>query len=504
MRTLYTNFLWWRTGEPQSMLVEDGRVVSRGVSVEADAPVQDLSGATIRPSFIDNHCHILPTGLDLRKLHLGSCQSNQEVLDAVRDRLGQVSDGGWLEAVHYDQNKFGGVFLTRTDLDAISSDVPILLNHVNGHASIANSAALTAAGVGEFADDPPGGSLGRFEDGRVNGVLFESADDLVSESAPAPTLEAMVEAILLAGERMADDGICCASDMMTGRFNLLQELEAYRMAVDRGCRILTRLYLQWGEVFKRDGGWRSDEVREAVEGFASTPECRIGGVKIFADGAIGSATAAIYGRYSGEKTAGYSISRHAKDAAGHTEQEVSGQLIYAPERLNQMVRIAHEAGFQIAIHSIGDYSTDLVMDAYSKLDNPSRHRIEHAMLLSDAQIERMARLGCHCTMQPEFLMRFGHSYRRQLGPERTASLKRFRSVKDAGIPLSFSSDRPIVQGNPQDGIQVATSRPEGFDGSENLTYEEAVEAYTVEAARANEDTGLLGGLEAGQLAKFNH
>lgn len=484
------------------MLVEDGRVAYRGVSVEADALLEDLGGATIRPSFIDNHCHILPTGLDLQKLFLGDCRSNQEVLDAVRDRLAETPADKWLLAVHYDQTKFGGVYLTRKDLDTISGVVPILLRHVNGHASVANSAALRAAGVGDDAADPEGGSYGRFEDGTLNGVLFESAHERVTHCAPMPTLEEMTDAILRAGERMADDGICCASDMMTGRFHLLQELKAYRVAADRGCQVLTRLYLQWGEVFKRDGGWRSEEVREAVEGFASTPECRIGGIKIFADGAIGSATAAIYGRYSGEKTAGYSISRHAKDAAGHTEQEVSGQLIYAPERLNQMVRIADEAGFQIAIHSIGDYSTDLVMDAYSKLDNPSRHRIEHAMLLSDSQIERMASLGCCCTMQPEFLMRFGHSYRRQLGPERTASLKRFRSVKDAGIPLSFSSDRPIVQGNPQDGIRVATSRPEGFDAAENLTYEEAVDAYTVEAARANEDVELLGGLEAGQLARF--
>ena len=122
------------------------------------------------------------------------------------------------------------------------------------------------------------------------------------------------------------------------------------------------------------------------------------------------------------------------------------------------------------------------------------------MIMSDQQIERMARLGCYCTMQPEFLMRFGHSYRRQLGPERTALLERFRSVKDAGIPLSFSSDRPIVQGDPMDGISIATARPEGFDSSENLTCEEAIDAYTIEGARANEDLAEMGGLEPGQLA----
>lgn len=506
MRTLYKNFRWWRTGEQQEMLVEGGLVVHRGASQQgilADE-VQDLAGVTIQPSFIDNHCHILPTGLDLLKLHLGSCTSNQEVLDAVSDRLREVPDGKWLLAVHYDQTKFGGVFLNRNDLDAISTNIPILLRHVNGHASVANSAALRSAGVEDNTKDPSGGSYGRFDDGRINGVLFESAHEKVTQHAPAPSLDEMVDAILLAAERMADFGIHCATDMMTGRFNLLQELEAYQIAASRGSRIFTRLYLQWGEVFKRDGGWRSDEIRQAVQSFPNSLSSKIGGIKIFADGAIGSATAAIYGRYSGEQTAGYTISRSAKDASDHAPEnlEVSGQLIYTPDRLNDMVRIAHEAGYQLAIHTIGDYSTDLVMDAYEKLDNPKRHRIEHAMLLSDAQIERMANLGSYCTMQPEFLMRFGHSYRRQLGPKRTNVLERFRSVKDAGIPLSFSSDRPIVQGDPRDGIRIATNRPEGLEANENLTFEEAIDAYTVEAARANEDQGVMGSLETGEVASW--
>ncbi len=488
------------------MLVENGYVLGRSAGIEASDGVHtvNLDGAKIQPSFIDNHCHILPTGLDLLKLNLGSCTSNQQVLDSVRDAVKGVESDRWLHAVHYDQTKFGGEYLNKNDLDAISENVPILLRHVNGHASVANSEALRRAGVGPTAEDPLGGSYGRFPTGEVNGVLFENAHEKVTQAAPAPTLEEMISGILLAGERMADYGIACASDMMTGRFNLFQELDAYRIAAEKGCRIKTRLYLQWGEVFKRDGTWRSQEVKEAVEGFSASSECRIGGIKIFADGAIGSATAAIYGRYSGAEPNGYTISRSAKSASQHAPEnlEVSGQLIYTPDRLNDMVRVAHEAGYQIAIHSIGDYSTDLVMDAYEKLDNASRHRIEHAMLLSDSQIERMAKLGCYCTMQPEFLMRFGHSYQRQLGPERSRVLNRARAVKDAGIPLSFSSDRPIVQGNPRDGIQIATQRPDGFSPSENLGYEEAIDAYTSEAAKANEDQSVMGSLEPGQLADW--
>lgn len=167
-----------------------------------------------------------------------------------------------------------------------------------------------------------------------------------------------------------------------------------------------------------------------------------------------------------------------------------------------MVRIASDAGYQIAVHSIGDRSTDLVMNCYEALPDARRHRIEHAMMLSDAQVSRMARLGCRCTMQPEFLMRFGHAYVRQLGIERAASLKRARSVLNAGLRLSFSSDLPITTGDPWDGIRTAVHRPDGFDPAEAVSPAEAIRAYTVNGAEANEDMGVMGALLPGEFADY--
>jgi predicted amidohydrolase YtcJ len=503
MRKLYTNFIWALTGEPQRMLVENGRVVWRDTASNEEAnETIDLNGRYMLPGFIDAHCHVLPTGLDLQKLALGHCSTPAEVLDAVRDRLAKVPEDKWLLAVHYDQTKFpGGEHLTLNDLDLISERVPILVRHVNGHASVANSAALKAAGVTEATPDPSGGAFRRDASGRLDGVLLETAHERVTHAAPEPTLEEMVDAILRASEKMHLLGITCASDMMTGRFDLLRELEAYRLAAELGCKVRTRLYLQWSPLF----GPKAAERREvdALIDQLQADTCRVAGAKIFADGAIGSATAAIYGSYTGQPALGPILSRHARSAAatGPAGSQISGQLIYAPDRLKSMVRVAAEGGYQVAIHSIGDYATDLVMDAYEAVDNPSRHRIEHAMLLSNAQIERMAHLGCFCTMQPEFLMRFGHSYKRQLGPERTLSLNRSRSVVDASIPLSLSSDRPIVGGDPWDGIMTAVNRPDGFDPAESITREEAVLAYTREGARVNEDESM-GELLPGQLADF--
>lgn len=485
MRKVFSHFTWALTGEQESMVVHDSEIEWRGPADQTPAPSdglgwENLSGMFVLPGFIDAHCHILPTGLDLQKLHLGACSTKSEVLDLVRDRERSMEPDEWLHAVHYDQTRFpDGRHLTLSELDTISRERPILLRHVNGHASIANSAALIAAQVAPEVEDPKGGTYVRDDSGRLNGVLLERAHEFVTAAAPSPTLPQMVDAILAAGEKMSSLGITCASDMMTGRWDLPIELEAYRIASETGCRIRLRLYAQWGSVFG-PSGVGVQELSRLTSGMKSD-RCRVAGIKIFADGAIGSATAAIYGEYT---------------VSGN------GTLIYEPEKLKEMVRIAHDAGQSLAIHSIGDRSTDLVLEAYGRLDDPSGHRIEHAMMMSDAQIDRLSMLGCHCSMQPEFLAHFGHAYVRQLGPNRAAHLKRFRSVMNSGIPLSFSSDRPIVAGDPWDGILASVMRPEGFDPSENISRTEAVRNFTEMGAVANREADDVASLEAGAWADF--
>lgn len=497
----YCNFIWGLTGEPQEMLTEGSRVVERGSRIDAPlAERVDLSGKFLYPAFVDAHCHILPTGLDMQKLHLGQAGTKEEVLDLVRDRVrdhvrDHVRDQGegWVHAVHYDQNRFpDGAHLTRFDLDSISADRPILLRHVNGHAGVANSAALTAAGVTVDTPNPSGGEYGRSDNGSLSGLLIENALEIVTNAAPIPSVEEMTDAILLAGHRMKELGISCASDMMTGRFDLRRELEAYRLASERGCPVATRLYVQWSQVFGRRAmpAQEFSDYQSALER-ASGRGSQISGIKIFADGAIGSASAAIYGHYENGVS-------HGLSASG---QPFSGQLIYKPERLHQMILQADAAGWQVAVHSIGDYATDLVLEGFAATRDSSKHRIEHAMILSDDQIGRMADLGCYLTFQPEFLLRFGHTYHRQLGAVRASRLKRTRSVLDAGIRLSFNSDRPIVAGDPRDGIRMAVRR-DGFDQGDRCTFEEAFSAYSVAGSLVNGDGDYYGTLNPGCDAEF--
>ncbi len=462
---------WGTTG----FSVVDGKFGQIGGDVRGE----DWSGRFVLPGFIDAHCHILPTGLDMLKLDLTPCQSVEDVLDAVRDWLPQVSPGTWLNAVQYDQNKYGR-HLNRHELDRVARDVPVLLRHSNGHASVANTLALRDAGVEHETPDPAGGEYVRDEAGELTGVLLERAHEIVTSAAPEPTLEEMVQAILRAADSMAGFGITAATDMMTGRWNLEKELTAYRLASEEGAKIRIRLFLQWREVL----GDRAMSSERLAEHRAAMDEsrCRILGLKVFADGAIGSATAATYRPY---KTTGK-----------------TGKLIYPPERLAQIIKQIDNAGLVCSVHTIGDRCTDLVMESYEKTANPSRHRIEHAMILSDAQIERMAALGSHLAMQPEFLFRFGQGYRAQLPDEVWPHLNRVKSCLDAGIPMSFNSDRPIVQGDPWTGIKAAAHRPEGFEPAEAVPESVGIDLYTRGGAAANQDSGSLGEIAEGQAADF--
>jgi predicted amidohydrolase YtcJ len=455
--------------------------------------VIDLGGAYLLPSFIDAHCHILPTGLDLSKLHLGIASTKQEVLQMLAD-WHRAQPDGWLLAVHYNQTKFvDGEHLTLQELDQISSSRPILLTHVNGHASVANSAAFAAAKIDNSTPDPSGGAYRRDADGKLDGVCLEHAHEFIQRAKPMPTIEQMAEAIVLAGQKMSEFGISCASDMMTGCFDLERELQAYTLATRMGCPIHIRLYLQWRDVFGKRAV-PQDRLKDLIDAANAETSLRVQGIKIFSDGGISSATAAIYGRF---------LSTDPQKALKLVNGiETDGQLIYNPEKLNLMFLRAHESGMQVSVHAIGDYATDLVLDAMALTDEPSRHRIEHAMILSDSQIERMRGVGCYCTFQPEFLMALGPAYRRQLGEARASKLIRSRSVLDAGIPLSFNSDRPIVAGNPWDGILTASNRPTDFDSAENCTRAEAILAYTAAAAEVNGDKGEMGTLESGSLAHF--
>ncbi|MEZ5163550.1 MAG: amidohydrolase family protein [Fimbriimonadaceae bacterium] len=423
-------------GRPESRFtVENGKFASFSGSSNG-APSK-----YVLPGFIDAHCHILPTGLDLAKLQLDDCKTQEDVFQAVADWEKTMEPGAWLHAVHYDQTKFNDAkHIVCAQLDAISSTRPILLRHVNGHASIANSAALKVAGVDHTSPDPDGGEFGRDDSGQLNGVLLEKAHEIVTSAMPEPSLEEMTEAILLAASEMSKLGITAATDMMTGRWNLEKELMAYHAAAERGSPVRFRLYVQWATVLHERKAIQPELLRE-LTGQMNPDLCRMEGLKVFADGAIGRQRLR---------------STHDSSQPAGVDNSSIPKLILPISS----PKSTPTDGSALSTQSVIDPPI-WSWDAYEKFNDPTRHRIEHAMILSDQQIDRLANLGCHVTMQPEFLHWFGHAYRAQLEPEISSHLAG-QELLDKGIRLSFNSDRPIVGGNPWMGIGAAVSRPEGL------------------------------------------
>jgi predicted amidohydrolase YtcJ len=474
MSILFSNFRWWKDGSKRNMRVsENGLVTYMGTDEPFSDDEIDLDGGWLMPGFVDCHCHIMPSGFDLLRLNLGDCNTKETVISALQREVSRLGDGAWLLANHYDQNRFAdGEHLTAADLDKVTPNTPVVLRHSSGHACVINSRAMELAGITANSEDPRGGEIVR-GDGLPNGVLLENAMDLAYRAVPRSTKEEMSDAIFAASKSMSAYGITSAADMMTGHQGLEDELWAYKNAIERGAPLRIRMFVQWSEIFKN-----KISAQELLDTLAPIPQelLAIRGVKLFADGAIGAGTAAMHEEY----------------ITGGT-----GSFIYPPEELERRVSPADKAGYAIAIHSIGDRCTDLVLDCYDKCLDPSRHRIEHVMVLSDAQIDRIKNIGCKVTLQLEFLSHFETTYRRRLGDDRYAMLKRAKSLDSAGVQIGLSSDRPIVPGDPWVGIRKASNR-----GSESIAVDRGIELYTFGASDVDGDAAQFGRLNIMQKADF--
>jgi predicted amidohydrolase YtcJ len=452
------------------LLVCEGRIVYRGEEEPGADEVVDLEGGFVLPGFVDAHCHILSTGLHLGRLDLADCDTREAVLVRLRD-FASRSEEEWIQGVNYDANRFpDGRDLAAREIDGVVLHRPVVLRHVSGHSAVVNTEALRRAGVTSSTPDPAGGRIGRDEFGEPTGVLEEEAMGLVYRCLPKPTRAQMEGAIEGAWRKMFSMGITCAGDMATGAYDFSEEWSAYQAVANSGRGGRMALYLLHEKALDLDGGL----LRRKESDFL-----KIGGAKIFVDGAIGPGTAALRGEYEGGG---------------------QGYLLLERETLMSRLRDLEGRGWRVALHAIGDRAMDEVIRVLQSVREPFRHRIEHAMLLDDEQLVRLGELKCWVVMQPEFLLRFQGAYFRRLG-ERARFLKRFRSALRYGVRLAFSSDAPIVSGDPWSGVEVAVERPSGFAPEENISWEEAVRLYTKEAGEAVGFEGV-GDLRVGGWADF--
>lgn len=466
----------------------------------------DFGDATITPGLIDAHCHTAWWGLGLDAVDLSAARGIDEVyalIEAGVARLGDDPDA-WLHGTGFNQSHHGGAFPDIRRLDEITGDRPLYLRHTSGHASITNTATLRLVGaLDEGFEDPVGGVVVRDAAGDPTGLVEEAAQGLVQAMLLPYSTEQLVAALDAATTRYAAEGITSFSEAGVGGGWIGHspiEVAAYQAAAERG-RLHARAQLMPAlDALRPLAGHAADLQREGSGsgldlgvryGFGDDA-VRFGHVKVFLDGSLLGATAAV-----------------TEDYCGHTHNR--GYLLDEPEVYRERVLGAYRAGWPLALHAIGDAAIDLALDLieeaterYGALRAPCR--IEHFGISRPDQLERGGRLGIAVTPQAGFIGPTGDQIAERVGPEREPWLYRGRSIIDAGMTLAGSSDLPVADNNLRRGMQSAVDRTtdsgKRLGPGEAITPEEALRTHTEWAARATGQLAEKGTLERGKLADF--
>ncbi|NDL59236.1 amidohydrolase [Phytoactinopolyspora mesophila] len=453
----------------------------------------DLGGATVLPGFVDAHTHLTWTGVASQLVDLSACRSKDAVLEAVAGAAAATPDGRWVDLAGYDQRPLGG-HLTWQDLETVVPGRKVFITHVSGHACLVSRAVLDLISDDEYAGAAPG--VETAGDGRPTGLFTEDAMALPRAVRLPLSVQEIVDAIETAGRQCLAQGVttCADAGIATGLAGFSPvELAAYQYALEQG-RLPVRVQVMPPATMLRESGAApEDGIARSIDlgmrtGLGSA-RLAIGATKLWLDGGMSARTAAVSEPYAGD--------------AG------LGQLTYSDAELTSLVSDAHRAGWQLALHAIGDRAIDqainAVMAAQTADPRPdARHRIEHAGLVRPDQLQRMAAAGLTAVVQPTFLRVFGDDYHRLVGERRSKWLYRGRSFLDHGIGLAGSSDRPVSDGAPLRAIQQMVQRtssggvPIGAD--ESVTVDEALAAYTTGSAYACRMEDQVGVLKPGMCA----
>ena len=452
---------------PQSNLaIAGGKVIASGgrevMSLRGPRTrVVDLDGSAVLPGFNDAHAHVVYFGLTRFAADLSGAGGIDDILGLLRDHGGRLKPGEWLQGMGYRTDE-----LTErrqphaTELDRVTGDRPAYIDERGGHARVANSAALAAAGITPDTPNPPGGRIGRDLNGTPNGLLLESAMRLVADVQPRPPLERRIAGVLKAQELLISRGITSVGAAVNRGF--ADDLRAYeQLACDGRLRMRVNEFLSW-ELLEASAGLG---LRAGFGGAL----VRAGPIKVFVDGGA---------------------ERVAMRSGG-------GVWRTTAEELRDLVGRASAAGLQVAAHAIGDAAIEAMCDAVEASGATQlRHRVEHCTICPPDLQARLARLRMVAVMQP-MAARFGRVASTIVVPVRDRTdLAPHRGLLKAGVPVAFSSDLPVsADPNPWPGIRVAVE-----DQVNGISLLAALRAYTSTGAYASFEENVKGTLEPGMLA----
>jgi predicted amidohydrolase YtcJ len=477
----------------EAALVRDGRFAFVGSAHEIDAPSDcetlDAGGRLVLPGLIDAHVHLLNTGLAMRSVDLKGVASSEEAVRRVAERLASTAAGGWVRGAGWDQHLWPEArFPTRHELDAVAPEYPVVLIHTSGHCLWVNSAALRAAGIDANTHAPEGGAIDREHDGTPSGILRDEAMRLVYRVMPAPSRAERLAAVRDAVARAHSLGLTGVHAMDVGRGELLA-LQSLRDEGALTLRVTSYLSAERLEEWVEEFGQGADRPKPVPQVPHET--LRVAGVKFFADGALGSLTAWLLEPHEGTDDRGLAL------------QPV--------EELEARVRRCLQHGLAPAVHAIGDRANREVLDLLERAQDLAPElprRIEHAQLLTEADIPRFGALGVAASVQPIHATQDMSKVERHWGA-RGKYAYAFRSLLDSGARLAFGSDSPVETIDPIAGIHAAVTRrtaagepAKGWYPEQRLSLEEALEAYTSSAAAAAGQSDRYGKIAPGYAGDF--
>lgn len=478
--------------EAEAVACLGDRIVAVGSTKEirqwigAKTKVIDLQGKRVTPGFNDSHVHFFDGGRGLASVQLRDARTPEEFRNRIRDFAAKSPKGRWILNGNWDHENWNPPNLpTRQLIDAVTPDNPVFINRLDGHMCLANSLALKLAGVTRETPDPPGGTIVRDASGEPTGVLKDAAMSYVEKVIPNPSEEEIAEAIRAAMRYAAENGVTSVQDMSASPdvFAIYQKLLA-------SGELTVRIYghqplSEWQRL-----------ARVGVRAGLGNEKLKIGALKGFADGSLGSTTALFFDPYL--------------DAPA-TQGLPSDEMFPESKMLNNILN-ADRAGLQIAVHAIGDKANKTILDLFAEVEKQNgqrdrRLRIEHAQHLRMEEIKRFGAQRVIASMQPYHAIDDGRWAENRIGPERAKGTYAFRSLLDTGATLAFGSDWFVAPMEPMLGIYAAVTRrtldgkrPNGWVPEQKITVAEAVRAYTLGSAYASFDEKIKGSIEVGKLA----
>ena len=483
----------------EAVAIINGRFFAAGSSDEMRAYVGpgtrviDLQGRLAVPGLIDSHVHFVDGGFQLLRIDLKDARSEEEFVRRIAEKAKTLPAGRWLLGGNWDEQGWSSAKLpTRWLIDAVTPNNPVFMSRYDGHAALANSLALKLAGVTRTTPEPSGGIIVRDpQSGEPTGVLKDAAEELVARVIPRPTEAEMEEALKAALAEARRVGVTSLhnittdSDSPSGSFT--SEIQLLRRAEQEGW-----LTVRLNNIIPI-AHWKRLAEAGISRGMGSD-FLKLGAVKGFADGSLGSGTAWMFEPFDDEPT----------------NRGLPMDLLNPPSNMEALLRGTREARIQACIHAIGDRAVAEMLDLYGRVggDEAAAHRfrIEHAQHVRPQDFARFGKLGVIASMQPYHAIDDGRWAEKRLGPARARTSYAWRSMLDAGAPLAFGSDWPVAALDPLLGLYAAATRAtldgrhsDGWFPEQKLTVVEALRAYTAGSAFAAFEENEKGTISPGKL-----